>query len=301
MELKEKVKAVRALKEGGPDSGNFGHSGRPGEVGGSGPGGGGVKSASGGTDLTPGVGKFDWKRRGNTGSYLVRLRFSDADRGEKYFDSKFGVREGDSKKGQIRIQGQVAYGGAAGPTAKEAGLNMAIKKGDTIQLTASWVSPRGEKAVDQFSVKVKDVKEVDDEVVFTYDEIRAMPTPVKSSQQWENAKEINMSTLAGKVAAIREAAKESEANSIKIGDKSYAVAPEVTKLLDGEGIHYLDGEEKKGPKGESIFVTYVKTLKRSDSDFEKMFSDIYDTVAGEMLLKDGIDIEGVNPSLKQPE
>ena len=110
-----------------------------------------------------------------------------------------------------------------------------------------------------------------------------------------------MPTLSDKVAAIREAVKESEVNSIKIGDKSYAVAPEVTKLLDGEGIHYLDGEERKGPKGESIFVTYVKTLKRSDSDFEKMFADIYDTVAGEMLLKDGIDIEGVNPSLKQPE
>jgi len=103
--------------------------------------------------------------------------------------------------------------------------------------------------------------------------------------------------LRDKVKAVREA---TETKIIKIGDKSYEIDPAVAELLDNEGIQYLDGEEKKGKDGGSIFVTYVRTLKKTDADFAEKFVSIYDTIAGEMLLKDGTDVEGVNPSLKQP-
>jgi len=105
--------------------------------------------------------------------------------------------------------------------------------------------------------------------------------------------------LKSKVLAVREATEGKAPTIIKIGDKSYDVHPEVAVLLDNEGINYLDGEERKGKDGGSIFVTYIKTLKKTDTDFEEKFASIYDTIAGEMLLKDSIDIEGVNPSLKQ--
>jgi len=106
--------------------------------------------------------------------------------------------------------------------------------------------------------------------------------------------------LKDKVKAIREVTAKTISTVIKIGEKSYDVDPAVAKLLDGDGIQYLDGEEKKGKDGGSIFVTYVKVLKKTDVDFEEKFASIYDTIAGEMLLKDAIDVEGVNPSLKQP-
>jgi hypothetical protein len=102
--------------------------------------------------------------------------------------------------------------------------------------------------------------------------------------------------LKDKVKAIREAT----SSSIAVGDKSYKVNSDVVTMLDGEGVCYLDGEERKGKDGGSIFVTYTKTLKKSDADFEERFASIYDTIAGEMLLKDGIDVEGVNPLLKKP-
>ena len=89
--------------------------------------------------------------------------------------------------------------------------------------------------------------------------------------------------------------------TLKIGKKDYEVNDAVADLLDGEGVKCLDGESKTNDKGDEIFVTYIRTLKKSDSNFEKIFIEMYDTVAGEMLLKDGVDVEGVNPSLEGEE
>jgi hypothetical protein len=103
--------------------------------------------------------------------------------------------------------------------------------------------------------------------------------------------------LKDSVKAIREA--KTGKSSIVIGGKNYEVFPAVDALLGAEGIRYRGGEEIKGKDGQSIFASYVTTLKKSDANFEERFASIYDTVAGEMLLKDGIDVEGVNPSLKK--
>lgn len=101
--------------------------------------------------------------------------------------------------------------------------------------------------------------------------------------------------LEAKVKAIREASKKS---TMSVGGKEFEVHPDVVKLLEGEGIKYLDGEERTDKEGNTVYLTMIKTLKKEDAGFDKLFAEIYNTIAGEMLLKDGIDVEGVNPTLE---
>ena len=87
---------------------------------------------------------------------------------------------------------------------------------------------------------------------------------------------------------------------VTIKGKDYTVAPEVLKLLDGDGLIYRTGGSYDGPKG-LIFWDGTATLKKSDPDFEKIFLDMYDTTSDGAMLKDGIDADGLNSSLKQPK
>ena len=92
--------------------------------------------------------------------------------------------------------------------------------------------------------------------------------------------------------------REPKKTKLTIDGKEYKVHPKVMNLLDGEeGIHYMYGEEVKQKVGGSLFVDHIKTLKKSDPDFEKVFVLMYNTTFGKALLMAGYDYEEVNPSL----
>ncbi len=98
---------------------------------------------------------FNWKGKGKSGTFIVKLRFSDEFKGESFFDTTF--ESFGSKPGLLQLRG-IVKGGSTKDIPKNLISQLKnIESGTKMTLEIAWFGPSGEKPVRRLPIEVENV------------------------------------------------------------------------------------------------------------------------------------------------